>query len=154
MNRNKIKNVKNGIIESVHYIYGHLYNKQQLAVMFDQCVKDEDFAPKEIKVEESLDVCELFGKTPEELCAYFKQLEKQFGVGTFEQKWSGYEDNYFVYEHKGFEDDDSIENRIYKIVIKYVDDKALLREKELAKEKRIKELEAELAKLKSKNTNK
>lgn len=147
MNRNKIKNA---VIESVHYVYEHFYNKQQLTVMFDQCVKDEDFIPKEIKVEEGLDGHELFGKTPEELCVYFKQLEKRFGVGTFEQKWSGYEDNYFVYEHKGVEDDDSVENRIYKIVIKYVDNKVELREKELAEEKRIKELEAELAKLKAK----
>lgn len=151
MNRNKIKNA---VIESAYYIYGHIYNKKQLAVMFDQCIKDEDFMPKEIKVKEDLDERKLFGKTPEELCAYFKQLEKQFGVGTFEQKWSGYGDNYFVYEHKGFEDDDSIENRIYKMVIKYVDNEVEFREKELAKEKRIKELEAELTKLKSKNTNK
>lgn len=103
-----------------------------------------------IKVEHTCDIDndDLFDGI-DKVIEYLKGLKSK-GYTRIEERWSGYEDNYFV-AIKNEEEDD---NEYYRRLAKLTDSASNVieeRESEKAeKEKRIKELEAELKKLKGK----
>lgn len=143
MDKNKIrKNVVEYLSED------YQIPKFDVDKIFCYYISDEDFTPREEYKTEYLDEDKLFGQTPSFISKYLSEFEQKFGKGTVEQRWSGYEDNYFVYQYKGVEDDETVENRIYKKVQKEVVKYIRVEEQKLAKEKKIKELEKELTKLK------
>lgn len=149
MNKTDIKkNVINNIYAYYHY---DGLTKTEADMLFNRYVVDEDFIPKVENKTEPLDEDKLFGQTPAFIYQYLSEFDRNFGVGIVEQHWSGYEDNYFVYKYKGLEDDSAIENRIYEHLDKEVKKYLHQKEKKVAKEKRIKELENELAELKKNN---
>lgn len=141
--------IKRNVIDSIfrHYEYDGL-TRAEADMLFNRHVVEEDFTPREEYKTEYLDEEKLFGQTLSSISKYLSEFEQKFGKGTVEQRWSGYEDNYFVYQYKGVEDDDVIEKRLYEHVSKEVEKYLKEKEKKLAKEKRIKELEKELAELK------
>lgn len=146
MDKNSIKrNVIDNIFSD--YKYDGL-TRAEADMLFNCHVAEDDFTPREEYKTEYLDEDKLFGQTPSFISKYLSEFEQKFGKGTVEQCWPGYEDNYFVYQYKGVEDDNVIEDRLYEHVSKEVDKYLKEKEKKLAKEKRIKELEKELAKLK------
>jgi len=141
--------IKRNVIDNIfsYYEYDGL-TRAEADMLFNRHVVEEDFTPREEYKTVDLDEDKLFGQTPSFISKYLSEYEQKFGEGTVEQRWSGYEDNYFVYQYKGVEDDNVIEGRLYEHVSKEVDKYLKEKEKKLAKEKRIKELEKELAKLK------
>ena len=141
--------IKRNVIDNIFrcYEYDGL-TRAEADMLFNCHVVEEDFTPREEYKTVDLDEDKLFGQTPSFISKYLSEYEQKFGEGTVEQRWSGYEDNYFVYQYKGVEDDNVIEGRLYEHVSKEVDKYLKEKEKKLAKEKRIKELEKELAKLK------
>lgn len=142
-------NIKRNVIDNIFrcYEYDGL-TKAEADMLFNCHVVEEDFTPREEYKTEYLDEDKLFGQTPSFISKYLSEFEQKFGKGTVEQRWSGYEDNYFVYQYKGVEDEDVIEERLCEHVRKEVEKYLKEKEKKLAKEKRIKELEKELAELK------
>ena len=145
MNKNSIKR---NVIDNIFRCYEYDgITKAEVDMLFNCNVVEEDFTPREEYKTEYLDKDKIFGQTPSFISKYLSEFEQKFGKGTVEQRWFGYEDNYFVYQYKGVEDDDEIEGRlgehVRKGVVMYLKEK----EKKLAKEKRIEELEKELAKL-------
>ena len=80
-------------------------------MLFNCYVVEEDFIPRVEYKTEYLDEDKLFGQTPSFISKYLSEFEQKFGKGTVEQRWSGYEDNYFVYQYKGVEDDDALNIR-------------------------------------------
>lgn len=140
----KIK-IKENIISN---LLDNKITRSEVVMLFDKYVTDSDFTPQEVIRSEYIEEDKLFGKTPKEIKQYLTELETKFGVGTVEQHWSGYEDNYFVYEYKGVEGDDEIEERLYLYIKKEADKYLVAKSKREEKIKRINELEKELAKLK------
>lgn len=148
MDKNKIrKNVVEYLSED------YQMPKSDVDKIFCYYISDEDFIPKEEYKSADIDEDKLFGQTPSFISSYLAKFEKKFGEGTVEQRWAGYESNYFVYQYKGVEDDETVENRIYKKVQKEVVKYIKVEEQKLAKENKIKELEKELAKLKRDSCN-
>ena len=79
---------------------------------------------------------------------YLKSLKSQ-GYVEIEEKWSGYEDNYFVAIKYEEETDNEYYRRLGELTSDYSEDIADREEEKKRKNKRIKELEEELRKLKS-----
>ncbi len=141
--------IKRNIIDRIFRCYEYdSLTRAEADMLFNWYVTEEDFTPREEYKTVYLDEEKLFGQTPSFISKYLSEYEQKFGKGTVEQRWSGYEDNYFVYQYKGVEDDDTVENRIYDHVNKEADKYVMEKERKEAKKKRIKELEKELAKLK------
>jgi len=124
--------------------------KEIAASVIDKTLSDDDYKAKSIKKEADISRDMLFGKSVADTCTYLKSLEAKYGKGTVEEKWSGYEDNYFVYEYDSIEDKDDIYLRLRKVV-----KGAVVRKKEIMKDEKdrldkIARLESELAILKKK----
>lgn len=100
------------------------------------------------RVERTEDVKEskLFDVPVEDAIAYLKTFN---GKHILEQRWSGYEDNYFVVSYKDFENDGEYACRITDLVSEELD--KINKEDEEGKRKKAKiaQLEKELAELKS-----
>lgn len=131
--------------------YGYLGITRDIVVsVIDRTLSDDDYNARSIRKEIDISRDMLFGKTVADVCTYLKSLEAKYGKGTLEEKWSGYEDNYFVYEYDSVEDKDEIYSRLREVV-----KEAVLREKEIMKAEKerldkIARLERELATLKKK----
>ena len=114
---------------------------------FNSCIKTT--SAKREMVEHTCDVekDDLFGNI-DSVIEYLKSLKLQ-GYVEIDERWSGYEDNYFVGVKNEEETDDEYYSRLGKIVSKYSMDIRKRKEEEARKNKRIKELEEELYKLKN-----
>ena len=120
------------------------------ASVIDRTLSDDDYNAKSIRKEIDISRGMLFGKTVADVCTYLESLEAKYGKGMLEEKWSDYEDNYFVYEYDSIEDKDELYSRLRDIV-----NKAILKEKDRRKAEKerldkIARLERELAILKEK----
>ena len=98
--------------------------------VIDRTLSDDDYNAKSIKKEIDISRDMLFGKTVADVCTYLKSLEAKYGKGTIEEKWSSYEENYFVYEYDSVEDKDELYSRLSRIAYE-----AILEEKDRMKAK-------------------
>lgn len=121
--------------------------KEIAAKLIDKLFKDNDYLPKETNREFDIEKEDLFGKSIKETCEYLKSLENKFGKGTLEEKWSGYEDNYFVYEYFSLENEEDIFNRLYNKAKEEAKHEAYKIEEDRKKKEKIKALEKELSEL-------
>lgn len=90
---------------------------------------------------------DLFGNI-DNVIEYLKSLKSQ-GYVEIEEKWSGYEDNYFVAIKYEEETDNEYYGRLGRLTSDYSKGIATREEEKKRKNKRIKELKEELRKLKS-----
>jgi hypothetical protein len=89
---------------------------------------------------------DLFGDI-DNVISFLKSLKKD-GYNEIDEKWSGYEDNYFQAEKYTKETDEEFYSRIAYKVSETADYLKEKKEKKAEKERRIKELEEEIRKLK------
>ena len=116
-----------------------------------RCLNDKNINLDRIMVEKEsdcLDKDKLFANTIDETLAYINSLKSK-GWTSIQEKWSGYEDNYFVACKTVLEDDDDYAKRIGREILnEEVKKEVRRREQDKAKQKKIAELEKELKKLK------
>lgn len=94
-----------------------------------------------------IDKHDLFGNI-DGVIEYLKSLKTQ-GYTIVEERWSGYENNYFVGIKKEEETDEEYYKRLGEMVTEYSEEIAKREEEEMKKKKRIKELEEELRKIRN-----
>ena len=143
--------IRKELISDMFETYEYLgITRDTVTSVIDRTLSDDDYNAKSIRKENDISSDMLFGKSVADVCTYLKSLETKYGKGTLEEKWSGYEDNYFVYEYDSVEDKDEIYSRLREVV-----EEAVLREKDRMKAEKerldkIARLERELATLKKK----
>ena len=117
-----------------------------------KCLNDKKINLDRIMIEKEsdcLDEDKLFADTIDETLAYINSLKKE-GWTSIEQKWSGYEDNYFVACKTVLEDDDDYAKRIGRDILnEKVRIEVSRREEVDAKRKKIEALEDEIKKLRN-----
>lgn len=92
------------------------------------------------KESDCLDEDKLFANTIDETLAYINSLKKD-GWTSIEQKWCGYEDNYFVARKTVLEDDDDYAERVGRVILnEEVKKEVLRREGNERKKKEVKRL--------------
>ena len=92
------------------------------------------------KESDCLDEDKLFANTIDETLSYINSLKKD-GWTSIEQKWCGYEDNYFVACKTVLEDDDDYAERVGRVILnEEVKKEALRREENERKKKEVKRL--------------
>lgn len=144
--------IRNELINDMFETYEYFGITREIVVsVMEKTLSDDDYNAKSIRKQIEISHDMLFGKSIEDVCTYLKSLEAKYGKGTVEEIWSGYEENYFVYEYDSIEDKDEIYSRLSKVMYE-----AILKEKDRLKAEKarlvtIARLESELATLKEKH---
>ena len=114
--------------------------------LFSEAFKRGEIPSEKMKIADDMDIDtdKLFDVTIDEAIKYLQSLPKD---AILEERWSGYEDNYFVASKYVEEGDESMSSRIFLAFRDYLE-KRNERLEEHKKQKRIEILEAELARLK------
>lgn len=127
--------------------------RDTVASVIDRTLSDDDYNAKNIRKEIDISRDMLFGKSVADVCTYLKSLEAKYGKGTLEEKWSGYEENYFVYEYDSVEDKDELYSRLSRIAYVAVLKETYIIRAEKGRLAKIARLEKELETLKVKGKN-